>query len=43
MSAPYLFVTYSHADLEAVKQDVTALQARGINLWWDERLTMGSG
>ena len=40
--APYLFATYSHADADAVQADVTALQARGINIWWDDRLQVGS-
>ncbi len=36
-----VFVSYSHSDGERVQQVITALRARGWNIWFDEQLTPG--
>jgi|TARA_B100000315_G_scaffold89674_1_gene82458 hypothetical protein len=32
----YVFVSYSHADVDLVGADIRWLQEQGFNIWWDE-------
>ncbi len=34
---PYVFISYSSRDREVVTRDVEAFQARGLNVWFDEK------
>ncbi len=37
----YIFVSYSHRDADAVREDMTALIARGVRVWYDEHMRIG--
>jgi TolB-like protein len=39
---PYVFVSYSHRDEKAMLEEVTSLQAAGINVWYDEGIEAGT-
>jgi len=39
---PYVFVCYSHQDSDSVYSDMTDLNSKGINLWYDEGISAGS-
>ena len=39
---PYLFISYSHRDSEAVLKTVTLLHNRKLRLWYDEGIPAGS-
>ena len=39
---PYIFVSYAHADSEAVYPLLIALRERGVNIWYDEGIEPGS-
>ena len=39
---PYIFVSYSHTDAAVVYPEITALKARGFNIWYDEGIPPGS-
>lgn len=39
---PYVFVCYSHKDTDSVLSDMTELNGKGINLWYDEGISAGS-
>ena len=39
---PYVFVCYSHKDTDNVLSDMTELNSKGINLWYDEGISAGS-
>ncbi|HEY3415599.1 MAG TPA: TIR domain-containing protein, partial [Armatimonadota bacterium] len=39
---PYIFVSYAHADSEAVFADLATLHADGLPLWYDEGIEAGS-
>lgn len=41
MAKPYLFVSYSHSDSLAI-DDMALLKARGLSIWYDERLNAGA-
>ena len=41
-SEPYVFVCYAHKDAELVYADLSDVNARGINLWYDEGISGGS-
>lgn len=38
----YYFVSYSHKDYKKVYSDIFALQARGVNIWYDRGMRAGS-
>lgn len=40
-SGPFVFVSYSHENKDFVYEDITRLQALGINIWYDEGLPVG--
>ncbi|MBQ4071835.1 MAG: toll/interleukin-1 receptor domain-containing protein [Clostridia bacterium] len=37
----FIFLSYSHADKDTVKEDMTALLARGVRVWYDENMHLG--
>lgn len=39
---PYIFISYAHADSALVLPTVRAMQAAGIDLWYDEGIEAGS-
>ncbi|TDJ24292.1 MAG: TIR domain-containing protein, partial [Gammaproteobacteria bacterium] len=39
---PFLFVSYAHANAEAVHVEMIWLQERGFNLWYDDAIEIGS-
>ncbi len=39
---PYVFVSYSHADLDIVYPEICWLQDSGFNVWWDEGISPGA-
>jgi DNA-binding winged helix-turn-helix (wHTH) protein/TolB-like protein len=39
---PYVFVCYSHDDREQVYHELTRLRGAGINVWYDEGISIGS-
>ena len=39
--APFIFVSYSHTDSEAVYQELKWLRQQGFNLWYDEGISPG--
>jgi len=39
---PYVFVCYSHDDLELVQDELRRLQRSGLRLWYDEGIPAGS-
>jgi len=42
MNSPYVFISYAHADSEAVLSIIDAMQKSGINLWYDNGIEAGS-
>ncbi len=41
LSGKFVFISYSHKDEEAVKEDVGALLARGVRAWFDVNMRVG--
>lgn len=41
LSDKFIFISYSHKDSDAVKEDMTALLARGVRVWYDENMRLG--
>lgn len=41
-SEPYVYVCYSHEDARSVVTEITWLNRRGINVWYDEGIPAGS-
>ncbi len=39
---PYIFISYAHADQEAVMSVVGDMHKRGYNIWYDEGIEVGS-
>ena len=39
---PYVFVSYSHTDIELAYAEIAWLQDHGFNVWWDEGISPGS-
>ena len=39
---PYIFISYAHADSEAVMSVVTHMHDRGYRIWYDEGIEVGS-
>ena len=39
---PYVFISYSHRDAELVFPLITQLQNRGLRVWYDEGIEVGS-
>ncbi len=39
---PYVFVSYSHADIELVYPELARLNAQGFNIWYDEGISPGT-
>ncbi len=39
---PYIFVSYSHKDSDAVFPEITRLNDQGINIWYDEGIEAGA-
>ena len=39
---PYVFVCYSHDDREQVYRELNRLRSAGINVWYDEGISIGS-
>ena len=39
---PYIFISYAHADSEAVMKVVTDMNERGYRIWYDEGIEVGS-
>lgn len=37
----YIFISYSHRDADAVREDATALMAKGVRVWYDEHMRIG--
>ena len=37
----FVFISYSHKDGEAVKEDMYALLSRGVRVWFDENMRLG--
>jgi TolB-like protein len=40
--APYIFVSYSHADSDTVYPEIKRLHEAGFNIWYDEGISPGS-
>lgn len=38
---PFLFVSYSHADSQAVYDELRWLNGQGVNIWYDEGISPG--
>jgi hypothetical protein len=38
---PYIFVSYSHKDSEAVKEDLRHMNSEGYHIWYDEGIEIG--
>lgn len=38
----HVFLSYCRADSEAARRIVTALEARGVKVWWDQHLSSGA-
>ncbi len=38
----YYFISYSHKDYKRVYKDIFALQARGVNIWYDRGMRAGA-
>lgn len=41
LAGNFLFVSYSHRDIDSVREDVCALQAMGARIWFDENMRIG--
>ena len=41
-SAPYVFVSYAHADRKLAQPYVASLQEQGMPVWWDDRIAPGA-
>lgn len=41
-SAPYIFISYAHADMRRVTDILSALSARGYRIWYDEGIEAGA-
>ena len=41
-SEPYIFISYAHADQQAVMSVVGDMHRRGYNIWYDEGIEVGS-
>lgn len=41
LAGNFLFVSYSHKDMDCVREDVRALQAMGVRIWFDENMRIG--
>ena len=39
---PYIFISYAHADDDAVLPIVSDMHRRGYNIWYDEGIEVGS-
>jgi TolB-like protein len=39
---PYVFVSYSHKDSDAVFPEITRLKNQGVNIWYDEGIEAGT-
>ena len=39
---PYIFVSYSHEDADAVFADIDWLRRQGYNIWYDEGVSAGA-
>ena len=39
---PYIFVSYSHKDSDAVFPEITRLNDQGVNIWYDEGIEAGA-
>lgn len=41
LAGKFVFVSYSHKDGTAVKEDMSALLSRGVRVWFDENMRIG--
>lgn len=41
LAGNFLFVSYSHRDMDCVREDVRALQTMGARIWFDENMRIG--
>lgn len=41
LSGKFIFVSYSHKDADAVREDMTALLNRGVRVWYDHNMRIG--
>ena len=41
-SDPYVFVCYAHEDAERVYPEIAWLQSEGVNVWYDEGISLGT-
>lgn len=41
-SAPYIFISYAHADAPAVMEIISDMHDRGYRIWYDEGIEIGS-
>lgn len=41
LAGNFLFVSYSHKDMDSVREDVRALHAMGARIWFDENMRIG--
>lgn len=41
LAGNFLFISYSHKDMDCVREDVRALQAMGARIWFDENMRIG--
>ena len=39
---PFVFICYAHADMDAVRPEMDALEAEGFELWYDDGIAPGS-
>lgn len=39
---PYIFVSYSHQDVDIVNPQITRLKDVGFNVWYDEGISPGT-
>jgi TolB-like protein len=39
---PYIFVCYAHEDADTVYPEIEYLQAEGVNVWYDEGISLGT-
>ena len=40
--APFVFISYSHADDKAVMSEIAWLQSQGVRVWYDQGISTGT-